>query len=253
MNLWIYFYRRITCFAAVLPILVVAAVLLVSCVSARASDPHGFDRAPLFGMIYDIDNQPVAGVALQLDAKRGPESDLMGRFVLPALAAGEHKVIASKPGYETLSVDVHFTIQTQVLYLQLCSQAQLVQKAEESIAEREWGKAGELLDRAGRVDPANTLYRYTRAVLDFRRGRTEDAASVLRALLDAGVTEPAVYLFLADICQYTLGDSVEAAELLRAALERKGNPEVEKRLRAIEASEKSVGTASASESPGSGP
>ncbi len=212
-----------------------ALFILAGCMSQQVKDPRGFDVAPLFGMIYGYDNQPVAGVRISVDGKPGPQSDLMGRFVFPDLSRGEHSIIARKSGYETISISLKFLNQTQVLYLQMYSLAQLLDLAEKHIEAREWARAKDLLSRAATVDPADPAYRYVKAILDFRKGNTADAVSALRGLLDAGVAEPAVYLFLADIYQYRMGDPPEAAQMLKAYLERKGSADVEQRLRLLEA------------------
>lgn len=224
--------------------LAVAAALFMACVSAQTKDPHGFDRAPLFGMIYDHDSQPVPGVDLSLDGRRGPQSDLMGRFVLPDLARGDHRLIAARAGYEALGVDLRFINQTQVLYLQMYSQSQLVAEAEQQIKAREWAKAQQVLDRAAKIDPQDVLLRYLRAVLAFRRAEDDAAIAELRGLPDSAATEPAVYLFLADIYQYRLKDRITAEKMLTLCLERRGGPELEKRLEELRS-----GTATRLESP----
>lgn len=225
--------RRVILLVTTLPIF----LALFGCVSQQTKDPRGFDAAPLFGMIYGYDNQPVSGVQISVDGKPGPQSDLMGRFVFPELERGVHSVVAAKAGYETLSVTVQFLNQTQVLYLQVYSQTQLIDLAETSIRAREWAKARELLGRAKSIDPKDAAYRYVEAILDFKRGRTDDALRTLQELLDDGVTEPSVYLFLSDIYQYRLNNLEKAATLLKAYLDRKGDPDVEQRLRSIEAAQ----------------
>lgn len=233
---------KLSAFPAVARLLSLLAIFvaLIGCVSQQAKDPRGFDVAPLFGMIYGYDNQPVSGVEISVDGKAGPESDLMGRFVFPDLPRGAHSVIATRPGYETLSVNLRFLNQTQVLYLQMYSQAQLVDLAEKSIRGREWAKAQGLLSRASAIDAKDAAYRYVVAILDYKRGKVADAVTGLQGMLDDGVTEPAVYLFLADIYQYRLKDPGNAASLLEAYLERKGDPDVEQRLRSIEAAQGST-------------
>ncbi|WP_455381071.1 tetratricopeptide repeat protein [Salinispira pacifica] len=210
-----------------------ALLLLVGCMSTQTKDPRGFDVAPLFGMIYGYDNQPVPGVEITVDGKAGPESDLMGRFVFPDLERGAHSIVATKQCYETISVPLKFLNQTQVLYLQMYSQSQLLDLAEKRIQAREWARARDLLSRAASVDPQDPACRFVRAILDFKTGRIDDAVSGLRSLLDSGVAEPAVYLFLADIYQDRLHEPAQAAALLEQYLERKGSAEIERRLRGL--------------------
>ncbi len=219
--------------------LLAAAAILSSCVSAKAADPRAFESAPLFGMIYDHGNRPVAAAALSVDGKPGPESDLTGRFVIPRLSKGAHRIVVKKKGYETLSVDLHFEQQTQVLYLQMYSEDQLLEMTETALDGREWFNARDLLERAAKIDDSDPIRRYLSAVLAYRTGKPKDAAATLNGLIGSGIDDPSVYLFLADIYQYSLGQPERAAEFLRRYLEQKSDDDVAARLAAITTVDKS--------------
>jgi len=215
-------------------ILVALSALLSSCMSAGAANLHEFSEAPLFGMIYDQDNRPVANVKLQVDGKPVAESDLNGRFLIPRLARGDHKVVATKPEFETLRIDLNFSNETQVLYLQMFSQSQLLAMAETRITQRNWQQARTLLERAGKIDRRDPVYRYVVAILDYRTGNPTQAASDLSQLLASGVEDPSVDLFLADIYQYSLKMPQKAIPYLKEYLAQKGDDAVSRRLSAIE-------------------
>src|SRR5690348_15121099 len=81
--------RRGVCVAALLLLAAGTAMLLAACATQKVEDPL-FDKAPLFGMIYDADNQPCDGVQLTVDGVPGPLTDIRGRFMIPDLTRGPH-------------------------------------------------------------------------------------------------------------------------------------------------------------------
>jgi hypothetical protein len=214
--------------------ILVGGLLVSACATFGTQDPTEFDTAPLLGMVYDTVNQPVAGA--QVAVHEGPEAvtDIGGRFVLPGLSRGEHRVFVRKAGYETTEVSVAFLNRTQVLYVKLVSFDALLQRAERGLSRRKWAEAEKYLDRAAAIDPEDPLLRFTRAVLAYRREEFRDAVSLLRGLLDDGYREPAVYLFAADTYQYKLNRPEEAQEMLRRYLEQVQDPEARTRLDALE-------------------
>jgi tetratricopeptide (TPR) repeat protein len=209
-------------------------VLLASCVSTKNAKLDDFTEAPLFGMVYDHDNRPVTKVDIQVDGKSVAESDLNGRFVIPQLAKGTHSVVAAKSGYEPLSLNLQFDTQTQVLYIQMFSESQLLSMAETALGDRDWAQAEDLLGRAEGIDAKDPVYRYLVAIYDFRTGKVKQAAGELSDLIASGVNDPSVYLFLADIYQYSLGSPKEAIPYLERYLDLKGDDAVAKRLDALQ-------------------
>ncbi len=201
-------------------------------------DPLDFDRAPLFGMIYDADNQPVSAAQVIVDGKAGPQSDLNRRFVLPALKRGAHGIRVEKEGYEPISADLQFLNRSQVLYLKMSSLEQILEAVEEAIEAAEWSKAKETLRRAEKLNPRNLVYRYLTAILAFKTGGLETSARILKDLLKDGYREPFVFLFLADLYEYHLGDTEEAKRYLQEYLKGKGDPEAENRIKMLEEAER---------------
>jgi tetratricopeptide (TPR) repeat protein len=210
-----------------------AALLGVSCASQKARGDLAFASAPLLGMVYDQENQPCAGVRFEVDGLEGPASDLRGRFVVPDLARGGHRLVARKDGYEDLAVSLEFSNRTDVLHLRMTSFDQLLGMAREALRESRFGDAEEFLSRAERLDALDAVLRYLLAVRDYRLGRYAEAVDHLNAIAGGGRRQPAVLLFLADIYERNLGNRGKAIECLAAYLALRGDPDAEKRLEAL--------------------
>jgi tetratricopeptide (TPR) repeat protein len=215
-----------------------AALLGVSCASQHERDRLAFDAAPLFGMVYDEENQPCAGVRLSVDGSEGPLSDVRGRFIVPDLARGEHRLVARKDGYEDLSVDFAFLERTDVLHLRMTSFDQLLGMAQEALQEARFGDAEACLTRAQRLDPADAVLRYLFALHAWKTGKFLEAVGHLNAIASAGGRQPAVLLLLADLYERNLGDRAKAIENLEAYLALRSDPDVERRLEALRAEQR---------------
>jgi len=210
-----------------------AALLGFSCASAKGSDGTAFDTAALFGMVYDGENQPCAGVRLTVDGREGPVSDLRGRFVVPDLARGEHRLVARKDGYEDLAVEFPFLDRTDVLHLSITSFDQLLGMAQDALRDGRLGEAEAALARAERLDPADPVLRYLFALHAWKAGRYAEAVSHLDRIAGDGGRQPAVLLLLADLYERHLGDPAKAIENLEAYLRLRDDPEVRQRLEAL--------------------
>jgi tetratricopeptide (TPR) repeat protein len=215
----------------VVPALIVAVALVASC----ATSNQAYEKAPLFGMIYDEDNQPCVGVLLSLDGgagkeESGPMTDIRGRFVLPEVGRGQHVLVARKDGYEELSLKVTIMNRTDVLFLRMISFSQLLAGAEKAIEERKWDQAEAFLGRAGKLDSGDSVLLYLQAVKAYRTGSYAEAVGHLMNIVEKGTREPSVYLFLADIYEKKLDDKEKAVENLRAYLNVRADSETEKRL-----------------------
>jgi len=218
--------------------LAVIALVLSSCKTVSNEDPLKFETAPLFGMIYDLDNKPCAGISLTLDGSRKSTSDIDGRFVLMALKPGAHTLAASGPEYETVQLTFDFRSQTQVLYLKMVSFDQLLAQAQDALDQKRWPDAKALLERASAIHQADPVLVYLRAILDYQQGDAAAAASRLESLAAGGTTIPYVYLFLADLYQYSLNKPQSAEKVLADYLKQTDDPEVRKRLDGLAASAK---------------
>jgi hypothetical protein len=212
--------------------LLMSAFLVASCASGNKG---AYEKAPLFGMIYDEDNQACPGVILALDGavsslESGTVSDIRGRFVLPDVTRGEHVLVARKDGYEELSLKVTILNRTDVLSLKMISFGQLLGLAEKALEERKWEQAHAYLGRAAKLDPADSVLSYLKAVQAYSTASYQEAADLLNGILEKGTGEPSVYLFLADIYERKLADREKAIENLQAYLRRRADSDAEKRL-----------------------
>ncbi len=220
--------------AALVVTAAVAALLAVSCASEKNVDQQTFDTAPLFGMVYDEDNQPCSGVELTVDNQPGPVTDIRGRFVVPDLARGSHAIVASKKAYESLSTSVMFLNRADVLHLTIVSFPQLLDRARQSLSALKWEEARTFLERAQSLDPEDAVLRYLYAIVSFRTGDYPGAVVFLKAILDGPTPpSPAVYLFLADLYQDKLNDPANAISSLASSLKLRADPDVERRLAAL--------------------
>ena len=197
---------------------VAAALLLTSCASVEKAkkDPLNFDAAPLYGMVYDLQSQPVAGLSIKIDGKNTVVSDAMGRFAIPDLTRGKHFVQAEKEGFESIDIAVSFDSRSQILYLKMSSAQSLVDLAEKALDESRTDDALAYLDRARAVDDPE--YRgmegFLRAVVLLRMGRPADAASVLEALIAAGDRDLAIGRFLLKLYRDDLKDPKKADRIV---------------------------------------
>jgi len=215
-----------------------SALLLVGCASGGTNDARAFEKAPLFGMLYDEENQPCAGVKLAVDgaaskSDTGLVTDIRGRFMLPDLSRGEHSLMATKEGYEQLTVKILFQNRTDVLFLRIISFGQLLAKAEKALEERKWDDAEMFLVRAEKLEAGDTVLQFLRAVKAYKTEKFDDAVDLLNGILDKEVREPSIYLFLADIYQKNLSDPQRAIESLEGFLTKRADSDVEKRLAAL--------------------
>ncbi len=211
-------------------VIFIALLLLFSCASQDKVDILTFDSAPLFGMIYDEDNQPCAAAKLTVDGNAGPSSDIRGRFLIPDLKRGQHTLTVKKEGVEELKLDFQFINKTDVLYVKVVTFAQLLSRAERALEERKWDDASGFLDRAEKINSGDAQYLYLRAVLAYKTEKYEDAVARLNAILAKGAKEPYVYLFLADIYEKNLKNKEKAIENLELYLTKQEDEEVRKRL-----------------------
>jgi tetratricopeptide (TPR) repeat protein len=189
-------------------------------------------------MIYDADNQPCPGVQMEIDGRDGPLTDIRGRFVIPDLARGDHRIVARKAGFEELVAGISFVSKADVLHLQMTSFSQLLGMAHAALSEMLWAEAESFLQRAEKLDPADAVLRYLLAVHAYKTGNYASAVTYLKAINEAGQPEAAVHLFLADIYEKNLDDPQGAIDNLEAYLRLRDDPEMRRRLENLKAGQK---------------
>jgi len=212
-------------------------LLLGACKTVSNENPLQFDSAPLFGMIYDMDNRPCAGVSLLLDGGQKSVTDLDGRFVLLGVKRGTHTLTAASEDREPLEARFDFQNQTHVLYLKMVSFDQLLSQAQDALDRRKWADADRALRRAAAIHEADTVLVYLRAILDRQQGDSTAAAARLESLLAGGGAAPTIYLFLADLYQDSLGKPAAARGALEEYLKQVEDADVRKRLEDLKSAE----------------
>jgi hypothetical protein len=218
--------RRVVC---LLPLV----LAFTSCVSQREQKLREFQEAPLFGMVYDHDQKPCPAAAVRVDGEERAQTDINGRFVIVDLSRGEHWIGVRKQGYEDLELSVQFLNRDQILYLRVISLRQLLEQAETALEKKKLAETASLLVRAERIDAGDPIGAYLKALYLLEKGAAAEAAEVLEGLAKGGYREAILYLSLADIYQYRLGDLTRAVASLQGYLELQNDPDVRKRLEAL--------------------
>jgi tetratricopeptide (TPR) repeat protein len=204
--------------------------ILISCATTRKENLYEFTEAPLFGMVYDYDNQPCADVQIIIDGKSGPKTDINGRFAIDSLERGKHTIVVRKEGYEEHSFSFEFLNKGQILYLRMISFNQLLREIEKAIENEKWAEGESLIERAENIKRNDPVEMYLKAIFLKKKGDIEGALNTLLEILNLGYKEPYVYLALGDIYQYVLKSPVEAVEFIEKYLTLRGDREVQKRL-----------------------
>jgi tetratricopeptide (TPR) repeat protein len=189
-----------------------------------------FDNAPLMGMVYDTENLPCQGAAILLDGWEKGQTDVNGRFVLADVGRGKHTLTVKKPGLETLNLPFNFVDRKQIAYLKVISLKQLLEKTEESIADKKLDLAEGYIERAKAIDPVNPVLLYINALFFTKQEKYTEAAGLLEQLVTLGYKEAVIYLTLADIYQYRLQNFEKAALALDIYVKMRPQPETKTRL-----------------------
>lgn len=210
--------------------------LFASCILSGCSTlSTGAKLPPLNGMIYDNDNKPVNDCSIMIDGKLRAQSDVYGRFSLSGLRKNDkHTVSVEKQGFEKIEIDLVYSDPTQILYIHMFSSSQLLAEAEKSLKNNDLGIAENFISRAESIKADSSITGYLRAVVLYQRKQYKECTALLSTLLDNNKNQPFVYLFLADVNQYQLDDSVATIQYLKQYLELKRDPDVEERLRSLQ-------------------
>lgn len=212
---------------------ILVCTLLAGCLTEEESSTD-FEEAPLFGMVYDFRGQPTSGATVIIDSATKTQTDINGRFVIHQLSKGRHRLSLTKDGFEPLTIEFAFIDRNQVLYLRAVSLEQLLEQTEQALEQKDYPAAERLIQRAQVVDATNPVRLYLKAIYFAGKEEYGQAVAVLQQLLNARFTDPSVYLFLADIHQYSLDDRESAKQYLGIYLESYEDADVKQRLSELE-------------------
>lgn len=146
--------------------------------SCRSVDSAGAEAMHV--MIYDYDNNGVAGVEVYVDGRSVGRSDARGRIAVPVTDAGEHELVFEKGGYESVRGRTALDARL-VLYYKMWSAEQLVRQAEAALDGGDAESACGLLERAQAIG-AGAEARYLLSVALMKQGRTEEAREQLSCM-----------------------------------------------------------------------
>ena len=97
-------------------LIVLVLAFSVSCTTQRMAErPFEFERAPLSGMIYDTESNPIPAAELSVDGRAVVTSDAYGRFLIPDLERGRHTVTARLERFEPIELEFEFLNKTHIL------------------------------------------------------------------------------------------------------------------------------------------
>lgn len=209
-------------------LLTFASLLFISCASVKT------EKTAFNGMIYDGNNEPVAGVQISIDDKQKTVSDMYGRFYIENLSiSNEYKLTASKKDYETITLSFEFQNITEVAYLTMYSATQLLDEAEKALQENNIENAQSFLTRAETCSGKTLSSQYFQAIIYYKKSNFSEAIKILNELTVYGDNNPYIYLFLADIYEYNLKDIENAKNYLNKYLEISFEPDIEKRYKKL--------------------
>ena len=199
--------------------LVLCIVLLsVGCQSVKKE----FVNSNLWGVVYNMEGQAISEVSVYQvvnDKKKlRAISDVEGRFILQRISYGKHTFIFESEGYEPYESEIYFSRKGQILYARLYNYYQLRNALEEALESKDLEKkATEFLERLSKMpESSEEEIRYYQAIIFFQQEEYEKSIEILETLTN---TKDAVYvyLFLADIYEWNLGDDIKAKENLELA------------------------------------
>jgi hypothetical protein len=196
---------------------------------------------PLYGMIYDAEGRPVADAAVTLfpgaQGELSTKSDSLGRFSFSDLPFGMIVLRVAKEGYLPFEGELSFGQNASVAYVRLLSKSQVLAKAEDAIARKDWNEANRLVALALTIDPDDPISLYVRALVAYLSGADADTCAArvadLEGLVARGFREPFLYLLIADFYQFRLLDLAEAARYLELYLSLRDDQAVRDRLNAL--------------------
>ena len=162
-------------------------LLVISACSTQHSYLGSFRKADLPGAVYGatVDGAPLGGLAgarVALDGGEPVIADSRGRFLIPDVHIGPHRLQVSRDGYIPVDREIEFLNRSQVVYVRLVR----VDEAVDALA-ADFASAENALppDLAGirrraltvvRADPRNPVARYALALVALETGMSREAA-----------------------------------------------------------------------------
>ncbi|MDR1506803.1 MAG: carboxypeptidase regulatory-like domain-containing protein [Treponema sp.] len=173
-------------------ILLLFVSLFFSCKTAE----FGHKVIDVNGMIYDFSNRPVPAFSVTLDEKYSIDTDINGRFTLSKIPLGTYTITAKKPGYETYLEEIDIKDFGQIVYIRVPSQSDLLDLADQALANNNLDLAEDYARRAYNIDSNNIEMLFYYATITFRKGEYDNAVGYLVLAQSLGSQDEYVVKFL---------------------------------------------------------
>ncbi len=162
-------------------------LLVISACSTQHSYVGSFRKADLSGAVYGAtaDGAPrggLSGARVALDGGESVIADSRGRFLIPNVRIGRHRLQVSRDGYIPVDREIEFLNRSQVVYVRLVRLDEAVAEIVADLASAENGLSsdGASIRRRAlsvvRADPRNPVARFALAALALETGRPHEAA-----------------------------------------------------------------------------
>ena len=170
----------------------ISILFVISCKTAE----FGFKTVYINGMIYDFSNRPIPFYNVSLGKKYNSSTDINGRFIIPKVPVGKHVIKGSKGGYEILIDEININDISQIIYIRIPSQKQLLEMADEALTGNNFESAENILERAFQIDQNNIETLLYLAVVKYRQNDYDRAVYFLEYAKKLGSKDIYIEKFL---------------------------------------------------------
>jgi len=178
-----------------------ALLLLFNCMACESFNPAYFNTAPLLGVVYDGTSLGVQGFKITLDDTVCVYTDINGKFIVPELSKGAHRLKAEKQSYETLAFSFDFSSRTEILYLSSRSSKDYLGLAEDAVKKGFYDKAKKYIQQSLALADQSIFAQFLEALIDIHVKDFVSAYRNILKLLKSDLHETAIYLLALDLAE----------------------------------------------------